>query len=120
MTLSCYCDYDPEAGSVIWTWPNDYAVLDTKYSRKCCSCDKRIAIGDIVAAFHRYKVPEYQIEIDIYGEDTGNGPERATKYHCEECADLMFSLLALGFECIDIDDSMHELVKEYAQTYGRG
>lgn len=119
MTLSCSCDYEPDAGSVCWLWANDYSELKTKRSRKCCSCGKRIKVGELVAAYERYKVPEYEIELQIYGEDDWNGPPRATKYHCEECADLCFSLLELGFECISIFDNMRGLVAEYANEYGQ-
>lgn len=118
MSLSCSCEYYPEAGSVMWEWPTDYTPLNTKRSRNCCSCGDKIATGSLVAAFHRYKVPEYQIEINLYGEDGDQGPHRATQYHCERCADLMFSLLDLGFECISIYDDMRGLGKEYANIYG--
>ena len=118
MTLSCYCDYDwPEPGSVRWFWPNDYSTLQTKRSRKCCSCGERIEGGATVAAYTRYKVPEFEIELSIYGEGGDDGPPRATWYHCEECADLCFSLQELGF-CLYIGDDMRSLVREYADTYG--
>ena len=102
----------------MWVWPSDFTTLKTKRSRACRSCGGRIESGEDVAAFHRYKVPEYDIEIAIYGEDNSGGPPRATHYHCERCAGLMFSLLDLGFECIDINDDMRGLVREYAETYG--
>lgn len=118
MSLSCDCDYDGyEPGSVCWILPNDYSTLTTKRSRKCCSCGARIEVGATVAAYDRYKVPEFDVEVAIYGDD--DGPPRATWYHCEECADLCFSLLDLGF-CIYIGDDMHGLVKEYAAVYGHG
>ncbi len=117
MSLTCACDYDPEPGDICWVAPRDYSVLATKRARKCCSCGDKITPGETVAAFHRYKVPEYQIEIDIYGDDGFEGPPRATWYHCERCADLFFSLIDLGF-CIHIKDEMRALVREYAATYG--
>ena len=117
MGLTCDCDYEIEGGDICWTWPNDYSELKTKRSRKCCSCREKIDVGSTVAAFMRWKVPEYDIEINIYGDDIENGPPRATYYHCERCADLMFSLLDLGF-CIDINLDMRGLVREYAELYG--
>lgn len=117
MSLTCECDYDPEPGDVCWWWPNDYATLSTKRARKCCSCGEKIAPGETVAAYHRYKIPDYDIEIDIYGEDGDTGPARATWYHCEKCADLCFSLQDLGF-CLNISDNMPILALEYAETYG--
>lgn len=117
MSLTCYCDYEPDPGAVSWIWPDDYSTLSTARARKCCSCGERIAPGDLVAAYHRYKVPEYPIEIGIYGDDGDDGPRRATWYHCERCADLCFSLLDLGF-CLYIGDDMRGLVREYAEMRG--
>ena len=114
MSLSCYCDYDPDAGDVLWNWPADYSVLDTKRSRKCCSCGERIEVGELVARFSRYKVPESDIEVKIYGETDEDGPPRASVYHCERCADLMYSLYELGY-CINIYEDMRELVNEYSE-----
>jgi len=119
MSLSCSCYHELEPGDIRWDWPSDYSTLQTKRTRKCVSCDDKIGIGDVVAQFLRYKVPEYQIEINIYGEDTEHGPPRATHYHCERCADLMFSLLELGFDCISIYDDMRRLVKDYSELYGK-
>lgn len=118
MSLTCQYEYDPEPGDVCWDIPADYTTLKTKRARKCVSCGDRIEPGDIVAAFERYKVPEYDIEIAIYGEDEWRGPARATWYHCERCADLYYSLIALGF-CIAANDDMPQLVREYTDTYGR-
>lgn len=117
MGLTCNCEWDPEPGSVCWEIPAKHTTLKSKQSRKCCSCGERIEVGDCVAAFERFKVPEYDIEIAIYGEGEWQGPSRATWYHCERCADLMFSLSELGF-CIDLYDDMRQLVKEYARDYG--
>lgn len=117
MSLTCDCDYDPEPGMVCWSWSNDYSVLETKTSRTCCSCGTKLVPGDLVAAYPRFKIPEYDIEINIYGEWGDDGPSRATWYHCEECADLALSLRELGF-CFDISDNMRGLTREYAEMYG--
>jgi len=82
--------------------------LRTKYRRRCCSCNNFINIGDVTAAIYRYKVPENDIEERIYGEEV----PLATKYLCEECADLNASLQELGY-CISPLDNQHELIKEY-------
>jgi hypothetical protein len=56
------------------------------------------------------------IKEKIYGE--GNEVPMTPKWMCERCGDLYFSLTELGF-CVSLDDDMRELVKEYAETYGR-
>jgi len=118
MPLFCECDLDPERGMDWWTFPNDYSTLQTNRRQRCCSCNALIDIGSTVAKFSRCKIPETEIEIKIYGEDDcENGMPRATKYHCEGCADLYFSLDELGF-CGQPWENQRLLVKEYAETYG--
>lgn len=99
-------------------WPRDYSTLDTKRRRQCCSCGEWINVGSTVVAFPRFKVPEHDIELAIYGETDENGPKRATEYLCERCGDLFFSLEELGF-CVSYAQDMRELVKEYAEVYGK-
>ena len=122
MTLSCSCnwdDFDYGPGDVLYrNTPNDYSQLARKRSTSCSSCGSRIAPGDTVVTFTRYKVPEYEIEETIYGDSGEDGPERAPHHLCETCGDLYFSLIELGFECTAPTENMHELVKEYAETYG--
>lgn len=115
MGLSCDCDYEPEPGDVCWWKARDFSTLESKRSKRCCSCGDKIRPGGTVAAFDRYKVPEHQIELNIWGDCCDQGPPRATWYMCERCAGLFFSLDELGY-CIDIRDDMRELVKEYAAT----
>lgn len=113
MSLSCYCDFDDyEPGMTIWTEIEDYTTLKTKRAKYCQSCKERIEVGSICAEACRFKVPEHAIEIDIYGED-GEIP-RASKYLCERCADLFFSLKELGF-CEQPWEDQRELVREYAE-----
>jgi len=64
----------------------------------------------------RWKIPEYEVEVAIYGED-GLVP-RSNKFLCEECADLYFSLSELGF-CVMPYENQKELVKEYAEGTSR-
>ena len=111
MGLSCSCDYDPGPGDVCWYNPSDFITFTGKRATKCCSCGGRVAPGNTVAAFGRYKVPDSDFEVRFYGED-GKIP-RATWFMCEECAGLYFSLDELGY-CIDIRESMRDCVKEYA------
>lgn len=114
MSLSCFCEYQGEPGDVLWDRPLDYSVTRILHARRCASCQSVILNGDTVAAFYRYKVPESDIELKIYGETDEAGPKRATHYHCERCGDLYFSLVELGY-CVDIYNDMRELVREYAE-----
>lgn len=115
MTLSCNWDYEGEPGDTVWYSARDFSTYNRKRSCKCCSCGARIANGDECAEFPRFKIPESDIEIAIHGED-GEVP-RASWYMCERCAGLYFSLADLGF-AINIYEDMHDVVKEYADTYG--
>ena len=116
MSLSCNCDFEAEGGDICWWWPSDYSTLKTKRARKCCSCGDRIEVGDIVAFYDRYKVSDCEIEYSIYGEGLDEGPPRAAWYHCEKCADILFSLKALGF-CMNINDDMRGVLRDYQETY---
>ena len=116
MGLTCSCDFDPEPGMICWEGPNNYTRLETKLPRKCCSCGEKIRLGEICCEVPRYKVPETEIECRIYGED-GEVP-RASKWMCERCADIAFSLDELGF-CPSPWENQIELAKEYARDYGR-
>ena len=114
MSLSCSCNDDAE-----WYYEpdDDYSILNTKQRRKCCSCHGCIKRGDIVLSMRCWKYPEYgSIKEKIYGED-GEVP-MPMKYLCERCADLYLSLNELGF-CINLGDDMRELVKQYAEVYGK-
>jgi len=112
MSLSCHCDYDGdwEPGQVIWYSPSDYSELQTSTRKRCTSCKSMIEKGSIVGEIHRYQVPDDEIQERIYGED-GEIP-RASKYMCEECCDIFFSLSDLGF-CEQPGEDQHQLLNEY-------
>ena len=113
MSLTCECgDYDPEPGDVYVSAVRGYTTLATKRSRKCCSCDERIAVGDLCCEVSRCKVPEYDVERSIWGDD-GEVP-MAPMFLCERCADLYFSLEELGF-CVNPWQDQRELVADYAE-----
>lgn len=117
MSLSCSCDYIGDDTMAWWyDHPSDYTTLKTKRRQRCKSCGELIAVGATVARFRRWREPRSDIEDAIYGE---GGEIHLAPYHlCETCADLYFSLMDLGFGCISPEDPMHELVKQYAETYG--
>lgn len=113
MSLSCSCgDWESEPGMVMWYIPADYEKYRGKRRTRCDSCGCKIAPGDTCTIWARYKVPESEIEIRIYGED--GAIKRSPFLHCERCADLFFSLDELGY-CVDPRDDMRVLVKEYAE-----
>ena len=108
------CDFDP--GQHIWDDPEDYTTLATKRTQRCCSCKELIPVGAICAEVTRTKVPKTEVEEKIYGEFEGdNGIPLASKYLCEKCADICFSLSELGY-CTQPWEDQRELVKEYAET----
>jgi hypothetical protein len=69
--------------------------------------------GDTTIQFVRWRGVASDIEARIYGDD-GEVP-LGPMFHCEVCADLFFSLIELGFECVAPDENMRELVQEYAE-----
>jgi len=106
MTLSCSCDFEDCA--FFYDSPTDYETLDTIRRGRCLSCKDQIDVGAITTAFPSWRPPNSDIEERIHGED-GEVP-MATKYMCEECSDLFFSLTELGY-CITIGThTMKELV----------
>lgn len=110
MGLTCGCDFDPEPGMTFAYTPDKHETLDTTRRQRCMSCNNLIDIGATAARIKRYKVAETEIEYKIYGEEV----PLADKWFCEECADLCFSLVELGY-CVNPHDNMHELVADYAE-----
>jgi hypothetical protein len=111
MSLSCYCD-DYDGSGWYYYGPEDYMTLNTKRSRKCCSCKSKIKPGDLCTKFVREKYnDDMSVEYRIYGDTM----ELAPYWMCEECSDLYFNLDELGF-CITIGngESMRSLTREYA------
>jgi hypothetical protein len=110
MPLTCFCEHNDDAE---WYWlePDDYSVMRAWTRRKrCCSCSRLINAGELVAEVQRIRPPRDDIEEAIYG------PEAiylAPWYLCETCADLFYSLRALGF-CAEPGENQRDLVQEYA------
>jgi hypothetical protein len=110
MSLSCTCS-DNDDAEWYWYGPSDYSTLNTRRRKRCISCGTLIDVGAIVARFERNRCPQNDIEEKIYGE--GPTIPMAERYHCESCADQYFNLTELGF-CVYPEDSMRDLVREYA------
>jgi hypothetical protein len=115
MPLSCGCDYEPEPGQLFSRHAVDFEFLETSRRKRCSSCGELINIGSFVVRIDIFKVPEHEIEINIYGED-GEVP-RAARYLCERCGEIYLNLVEVGFECIWVEDNMQELLKEYQEIY---
>ena len=115
MPLSCSCDYDYEPGQKICYHGQDFEPLQTSKRKRCQSCKGLINIGDFSVKFDMCKVPEHEIEINIYGED-GEVP-MAPKYLCEKCGEIYHNLSSVGFECLWVGENMPEMLQEYISTY---
>lgn len=115
MPLSCECEYEPESGVTYYTDPNDFSILETPRRQRCWSCKKLIELKSVVLKFVRFKIPDTDMECLIYGED-GEIP-RSSKYLCEPCGDIYFSLTDLKF-CVNAEENQQALLKEYQMYYG--
>lgn len=122
MALSCDYDYELEPGSIAWYTGGAWLKYDFKRAPKCCSCGTKLkdgGFGKDALVFHRFKVPEHDIEIAIYGED-GEIP-RANWYMCFECGWRYRVLEDAGY-AVNIEDDMcqlfieHESLKELGQA----
>jgi hypothetical protein len=113
MNLSCSCDFDTSDFDTWWQDYSGFKPLQTKRSRKCCSCGTKIAVGDETIEFYRYRHVNGEIEERIYGDD-GEVP-LASSFMCEECAGLYLALDELGYGCLDITEPMKSYVIEYNQ-----
>ena len=111
MSLSCSCEND----NADWYYEhtNDFTVLDTKRSRKCCSCGKKLVPGDVVFKFRRWRPPSELhdfLEEAIYGDEVPLAPW----FMCETCGGLFMAIDELGM-CCDISENIAEQIKEYNQ-----
>lgn len=122
MGLSCSCyDGDYEPGDNLWLEAKDYAPLKTNRAKRCCSCKELILVGSLCAEVPRVKVPDVgSVAEKIYGEFDGeNGIPLASKFLCEPCADIFFSLAELGY-CEQPFEDQRELLEEYVYEHGEG
>ena len=112
MTLSCNFGGD-------WEWwhrgPQDFAPLAAKRGRRCASCREWIKPGALAVKFECWRAPASYVEERIFGSEE---VPMAPKWMCERCGDLAHSLNELGF-CLVLGEDMREVVKEYAEVYGK-
>jgi hypothetical protein len=107
MSLSCSIGDD---GDFEWYYdvPEDFTTLQTLKRKRCSSCKKLIDIGSSCLKFDRTK----------YDENGSEFPQ-APMFMCESCGDQYFNLTALKF-CIAPNENVPQLLKEYAEEYGKG
>lgn len=108
MSLSCSCS-DVDGCDWYFAIPSDFSKLETKRSRKCCSCGAKIKHGDDSLVFPRWRNPTNDIEDRIYGE-CGEIP-LASWHMCEECGGVYLSVTELGM-CFDLDGNIKDQVRE--------
>lgn len=109
MSLSCSTNDDGDYDSW-WTLADESGVLNAKRSRKCYSCNEKIAIGDPCRAVFRYRLPDNDIEERIHGDEV----PLSTKYLCETCTDLADSLFEQNF-CFSLgDESLKQQIADYS------
>jgi len=115
MPLVCSCpDYDDDCE---WYWhsPDDYTMLSGARRKRCSSCGELVDLGAVCISFERTRGPKDDIEEKIHGDDW-EAVALAPYYMCEPCGDLYFSFQELGY-CVQPDEDMRELVKEYAELH---
>lgn len=109
MPLTCECPYEDDCE---WYWETprvDYVEMPVRARRKRCqSCDKVINHLATCVEFTRFSFDECGDEIPL-----------ASRFMCESCGDLFWSLHELGF-CVGLGENMRELAKEYAEVYVPG
>lgn len=110
--MSISCGY--EWGSLDWYYEisDEYAPLYWHRRQRCCGCHDLIEIGDICVEVVRYRDTITDIEERIYGAHKQLG----SKYLCEKCADLHFSLTEAGYSItIEKGKTLKESWNEYKQ-----
>jgi len=112
--LSCSCG-EWEGEGIAYEPPNDFTVLETSKRKRCTSCKKLIDIGSSVLPFGRFRAPQTDIEVDIYGDD---GEIRlCNHYLCETCGEIYLNLETIGY-CVDPENDMTEYLSEYHEISG--
>lgn len=120
MGLSCDCDFDSfDDADWYFDQPQDYSILKTKRRQRCWSCNELITVGSVVNTYTKWRYPNSDIELKIHDWDEAAEIPLGTRYHCERCADLAWSLVELGF-CWSPYDDQRELVKQYAEFQKTG
>ena len=109
MSLTCERDGGDECE---WYYhqPKDFSTLNTKRSRKCCSCGTKIKPSAPVLPFDRFRPAASDVEERIHG---GEVP-LATMYMCEKCGDQAMNLNELGY-ATPPGENMFDLLAQYVE-----
>ena len=128
MSLSCSCDYDHEfePGECMYYCDEaNFIPLATSRAKRCCSCGKKIKVGDVCVKYKRYRYPYTDVESYIRCgcslEDSFSDEPSiriADHYHCEWCGEMLENLTDLGFECLAPSDDMRVALGEYHDLTG--
>jgi hypothetical protein len=111
MSLSCSCDYDDYPPAWWHIADDEFSILNTKHSRRCCSCKAKIKPGNEVLRFERWRAPSEShnyLEERIYGDEV----PLASWYMCETCGGLYFAIQDLKM-CCGISKNIAQQIKEY-------
>jgi hypothetical protein len=113
MGLSCGCDeWDGEG--VGWFVPVGFSILKTKKAKRCKSCNVLIKPASSCLEFKRFRYPNTEIELKIYGDDVELA--MAPQYLCASCGEIFINLDDLGF-CVKLGENMNSLLEEYRHEY---
>lgn len=116
MSLSCSCGYDDYDADWYFSLVDDFSILKSRRSKRCCSCKELIKPGAVVVEFWRYRYPRTEVEVKILGEDAEI--PLASWFMCEACGEIFLNINALGY-CVDIgEDNMHNILEEYKHESG--
>ena len=111
MSLFCGTDGDYDGGDWWWYPPADEKPLATKRSRKCCSCGKKVGVGETARKIARCRPPtEFEETRGIACDEV----PMSDRYLCETCGDLADSLAELGF-CYQLGngESLKQQIVDY-------
>ena len=116
--MSLFCSTGGDYDGCDWWWypPADEAPLNTKRSRKCCSCGEKVGVGDTARRILRFRPPtEFEETRGIACDEV----PLADWYLCETCGDLADSLSELGF-CYHLGngESLKQQIADYRRDEG--
>lgn len=111
MSLSCGCDFDPSEHDDYYYHPDDFSEFNEYRRKRCTSCNKLINKGASIAEFKCFRKPKDDIEWRCKGDEI----PKASKFLCEHCSEIFFNLNDLGYDCLEIHESMDEYLKEYKE-----
>ncbi len=114
--LTCaYSDEDHEyyPGQYAYWIPEDFVKFQATRRKRCCSCKVLIDQETDCLQFDRFRYPSSDIEERMYGNEV----PLASWFMCESCGEIYLNLQDLGY-CLDIEEDMRDLLKEYHQLTG--